>query len=70
MPIHVLQCLFVFVVFNALSSSQMMQSMREGAELVFLYQLTKGSCDSSFACHIASMCGLPASLVERAANVS
>ncbi|XP_021164522.2 mutS protein homolog 5 [Fundulus heteroclitus] len=39
-------------------------------ELVFLYQLKEGICQSSYAANIAAMAGLPACLVHRAVEVS
>uniref|UniRef100_A0A3Q1H0M2 MutS protein homolog 5 n=1 Tax=Anabas testudineus TaxID=64144 RepID=A0A3Q1H0M2_ANATE len=37
----------------------------DGDELVFLYQLKEGICQSSYAANIASLAGLPTSLVQR-----
>uniref|UniRef100_A0A3P9M5H2 MutS protein homolog 5 n=1 Tax=Oryzias latipes TaxID=8090 RepID=A0A3P9M5H2_ORYLA len=42
----------------------------DGDELVFLYQLREGICQSSYAANIASLAGLPARLVHRAVEVS
>lgn len=42
----------------------------DGDELVFLYQLKEGICLSSYAANIASLAGLPASLVERGVEVN
>ncbi|MEQ2273437.1 hypothetical protein XENORESO_004152 [Xenotaenia resolanae] len=39
-------------------------------ELVFLYQLKEGICQSSYAANIATLAGLPTSLVQRAVEVS
>ena len=47
-----------------------MEVMREEEELVFLYQLVDGHADSSFACHIASLAGVPDELVKRAHQVN
>ena len=48
----------------------MMEVLRDGSELVFLYQLVKGHSNNSLACHIASIAGLPQELVERGSEVS
>ena len=50
-------------------SPQTMQVMQEEEELVFLYQLIDGYADSSFACHIASLAGVPSELIKRAHQV-
>uniref|UniRef100_A0A7N5ZZ24 MutS protein homolog 5 n=1 Tax=Anabas testudineus TaxID=64144 RepID=A0A7N5ZZ24_ANATE len=42
----------------------------DGDELVFLYQLKEGICQSSYAANIASLAGLPTSLVQRGVEVS
>ncbi|XP_005738659.1 mutS protein homolog 5 isoform X2 [Pundamilia nyererei] len=42
----------------------------DGDELVFLYQLKEGICQSSYAANIATLAGLPTSLVQRAVEVS
>lgn len=42
----------------------------DGDELVFLYQLKEGICQSSYAANIATLAGLPASLVQRGVEVS
>ena len=47
----------------------MMDFLQDGEELVFLYQLVPGVSDSSYACHIASMVGLPKQIVQRGAEV-
>ncbi|KAG8907125.1 DNA mismatch repair protein msh6 [Tulasnella sp. 403] len=39
-------------------------------ELVFLYKLTEGIASSSFGTHVASLAGVPASVVDRAEVVS
>lgn len=46
-----------------------MDTLRDGDELVFLYQLVPGLSDISYACHIAAGVGLPANIVQRAAEV-
>lgn len=48
----------------------MMEVLRDGSELVFLYQLVSGHSNNSLACHIASIAGLPQELVERGSEVS
>lgn len=48
---------------------QTMQVIQEDEELVFLYQLVDGQADSSFACHIASLAGVPNELIKRAYQV-
>ncbi|CEP63302.1 mismatch repair ATPase MSH6 LALA0_S07e07052g [Lachancea lanzarotensis] len=35
-------------------------------ELTFLYKLTEGQSEGSFGMHVASMCGIPKTIVERA----
>ncbi|CAJ1062215.1 LOW QUALITY PROTEIN: mutS protein homolog 5 [Xyrichtys novacula] len=42
----------------------------DGDELVFLYQLKEGICQSSYAANIATLAGLPNSLVQRGVEVS
>ncbi|KAK2844558.1 hypothetical protein Q5P01_011217 [Channa striata] len=42
----------------------------DGDDLVFLYQLKEGICQSSYAANIASLAGLPTSLVQRGVEVS
>ena len=46
-----------------------MDTMHDGEEMVFLYQLVPGMSDISYACHIAAGVGLPANMVQRAAEV-
>lgn len=48
----------------------MMEVLRDENELVFLYQLVNGHSNSSLACHIASIAGLPQELVDRGNEVS
>ena len=43
--------------------------MQEEEDLVFLYQLVDGHANSSFACHIASLAGVPDELIKRAHQV-
>ena len=47
-----------------------METIQDGNELVFLYQLIPGHSDTSHACHIATLAGLPKEVVERGAQVS
>ncbi|XP_077383983.1 mutS protein homolog 5 isoform X2 [Festucalex cinctus] len=42
----------------------------DGDELVFLYQLKEGICQSSYAANVARLAGLPANLVQRGVEVS
>lgn len=42
----------------------------DGDDLVFLYQLKEGICQSSYAANIAKLAGLPACLVHRAVEVT
>ncbi|XP_017280442.1 mutS protein homolog 5 [Kryptolebias marmoratus] len=42
----------------------------DGDELVFLYQLKEGICQSSYAANIAALAGLPTCLVHRAVEAS
>ena len=46
-----------------------MQVMEENEDIAFLYHLVEGYAESSLACHIASLAGLPDELVERAHQV-
>jgi DNA mismatch repair protein MSH6 len=39
-------------------------------QLVFLYKLVEGAAASSFGTHVASLAGVPASVVQRADGVS
>ncbi|XP_078658061.1 mutS protein homolog 5-like isoform X1 [Branchiostoma floridae x Branchiostoma belcheri] len=60
---------------NLLPSSQyltyqMMETLQDGEQLVFLYQLVEGVADSSYACTIAAQVGLPSELISRGAEVS
>ena len=47
-----------------------MEVLQDGAELVFLYQLIEGSLNTSYACHIAQLVGLPTEIVKRGEEVS
>ncbi|XP_035698854.1 mutS protein homolog 5-like [Branchiostoma floridae] len=49
---------------------QMMETIQDGEQLVFLYQLVDGVADSSYACTIAAQVGLPSELISRGAEVS
>ena len=46
-----------------------MEVLHEGEELVFLYQLIEGATNSSYACHIAALAGLPAEITNRGSEV-
>lgn len=46
-----------------------MDFLRDGDELVFLYQLVEGVTNSSYACYIASQAELPADIVTRGKEV-
>ena len=46
-----------------------MQTINQEEELVFLYQLTQGTCDTSCAGHIANLVGLPQEIIKRGAQV-
>ncbi len=46
-----------------------METLHEGEELVFLYQLIQGSCDTSYAGHVAAIAGLPANIIKRGNQV-
>eukprot|EP00058_Branchiostoma_floridae_P015897 XP_002601385.1 hypothetical protein BRAFLDRAFT_103449 [Branchiostoma floridae] len=48
----------------------MMETIQDGEQLVFLYQLVDGVADSSYACTIAAQVGLPSELISRGAEVS
>ena len=52
-----------------MSPLKTMEVMQEEEDLVFLYQLVDGHANSSFACHIASLAGVPDELVKRAHQV-
>ncbi|XP_075921192.1 mutS protein homolog 5 isoform X2 [Petromyzon marinus] len=55
---------------SPLISLQTFETVQEGEELVFLYQLRDGVADSSLAVKVAQNTGLPAKLLERATEVS
>ena len=55
---------------SVLSIFQTLETLNNGEELVFLYQLTEGHTSSSFACHIAAQVGLPQEVVQRGIQVS
>ncbi|XP_061572797.1 mutS protein homolog 5 [Cololabis saira] len=47
-----------------------LETAMDGDELVFLYQLKEGMCQSSYAANIATLAGLPTCLIHRAVEVS
>ncbi|KAL4646817.1 hypothetical protein GN956_G9558 [Arapaima gigas] len=47
-----------------------METAVDGEDLVFLYQLKKGICQSSYAANIATLAGLPQTVVQRGVEVS
>ncbi|XP_022783288.1 mutS protein homolog 5-like isoform X2 [Stylophora pistillata] len=49
---------------------QTMQVMEEDEDIAFLYHLIDGYAESSLACHIASLAGLPHELLKRAQQVT
>ncbi|XP_030604943.1 mutS protein homolog 5 [Archocentrus centrarchus] len=55
---------------SALLSLLTLETAVDGDELVFLYQLKEGICQSSYAANIATLAGLPTSLVQRGVEVS
>ena len=38
-------------------------------ELVFLYQLVEGTTQTSYACHVATVAGIPKEIVSRGSEV-
>uniref|UniRef100_A0A3B4XPR8 MutS protein homolog 5 n=1 Tax=Seriola lalandi dorsalis TaxID=1841481 RepID=A0A3B4XPR8_SERLL len=50
---------------SVLLSLLTLETAVDGDELVFLYQLKEGICQSSYAANIATLAGLPISLVQR-----
>uniref|UniRef100_A0A3Q3M7Y9 DNA mismatch repair proteins mutS family domain-containing protein n=1 Tax=Mastacembelus armatus TaxID=205130 RepID=A0A3Q3M7Y9_9TELE len=50
---------------SVLLSLLTLETAVDGDELVFLYQLKEGICQSSYAANIALLAGLPAGLVQR-----
>ncbi|XP_061413891.1 mutS protein homolog 5 isoform X1 [Lethenteron reissneri] len=55
---------------SPLISLQTFETVQEGEELVFLYQLRDGAANSSLAVNVAQNTGLPAKLLQRATEVS
>eukprot|EP00063_Salmo_salar_P082618 XP_014057453.1 PREDICTED: mutS protein homolog 5-like [Salmo salar] len=55
---------------SGLLSLLTLETAVDGDELVFLYQLKDGICRSSYAANIATLAGLPPSLVQRGVEVS
>ncbi|XP_070690957.1 mutS protein homolog 5 [Pempheris klunzingeri] len=55
---------------SGLLSLLTLETSVDGDELVFLYQLKEGICQSSYAANIATLAGLPTSLVKRGVEVS
>ncbi|XP_041650344.1 mutS protein homolog 5 [Cheilinus undulatus] len=55
---------------SSLLSVLTLETAVDGDELVFLYQLKEGICQCSYAANIATLAGLPASLVQRGVEVS
>uniref|UniRef100_A0A8C5HZ58 DNA mismatch repair proteins mutS family domain-containing protein n=1 Tax=Gouania willdenowi TaxID=441366 RepID=A0A8C5HZ58_GOUWI len=55
---------------SSLMSLLTLETAVDGDELVFLYQLKKGICQSSYAANIATLAGLPTSLVQRGVEVN
>lgn len=48
---------------------QTFETAIDGEELVFLYQLKEGICQSSYAANIAKLAGVPTELVHRGIEV-
>ncbi|XP_036394605.1 mutS protein homolog 5 [Megalops cyprinoides] len=55
---------------SSLLSLLTLETAVDGDELVFLYQLREGVCQSSFAANIATLAGLPRAVVQRGVEVS
>lgn len=55
---------------SSLLSLLTLETAVDGDELVFLYQLKEGICQSSYAANIATLAGLPSCLVRRGVEVS
>ncbi|XP_008297768.1 mutS protein homolog 5 [Stegastes partitus] len=55
---------------SSLLSLLTLETAVDGDELVFLYQLKAGICQSSYAANIATLAGLPSCLVQRGVEVS
>ena len=50
---------------------QLVQGAEAGKnEVIFLYQLTDGTCSESFGMNVARMAGIPAPLIQRAQNIA
>ncbi|KAI5626074.1 mutS protein-like 5, partial [Silurus asotus] len=77
------QCPIVFLATNFHSVLQLdllprspllslltLETAVDGEELIFLYQLKEGICQSSYAANIATLAGLPPALVQRGVEVS
>ncbi|MCI4386162.1 hypothetical protein PGIGA_G00059170 [Pangasianodon gigas] len=77
------QCPLVFLATNFHSVLQLdllprspllslltLETAIDGEELIFLYQLKEGICQSSYAANIATLAGLPPALVQRGLEVS
>lgn len=47
-----------------------LETLHNGEELVFLYQLVEGHTSSSYACHVAAQAGLPEDIVKRGNEAS
>ena len=48
---------------------QTMEVMTDQERLVFLYQLIEGVSEASYACHVASLAGLPNEIISRSKEV-
>ena len=46
-----------------------METMQNGDELVFLYQLVDGYTNTSYACHIAALAGISTDIIKRSHQV-
>uniref|UniRef100_A0A3P8RUS4 MutS protein homolog 5 n=1 Tax=Amphiprion percula TaxID=161767 RepID=A0A3P8RUS4_AMPPE len=55
---------------SSLLSLLTLETAVDGDELVFLYQLKDGICQSSYAANIATLAGLPTCLVQRGVEVN
>ncbi|KAF5889927.1 mutS protein 5, partial [Clarias magur] len=77
------QCPIVFLATNFHSVLQLdllpcspllslltLETAVDGGELIFLYQLKEGICQSSYAANIATLAGLPPALVQRGVEIS
>ncbi|GFO04709.1 muts protein homolog 5-like, partial [Plakobranchus ocellatus] len=47
-----------------------LDTLMNGGDLVFLYQIKEGSASSSYACHIAAQVGIPQNIIKRGQQVS